>query len=267
MKFLTTGIILITIAPIAIVSVHASPPDLQSASNFAVLGGTTVTSTGPTTITGDIGVSPGTAVTGIPPGTVTPPFTIFAGDAVAAQAEADTSTLYTTLAGTAFNTDLSSQDLGGLTLLPGVYHFDTAAPLDGTLTLNGNGDPNSIFIIQIGTTLITSSDAAVNLENGANAADVFFQVGSSATLGSDTAFEGNILADTSITLDSGSTILDGRALAINGATTLDDNSIVIPTTPNATIVPEPSETTVMGIGMLALAGMVLYARKRRTSIM
>jgi hypothetical protein len=156
---------------------------------------------------------------------------------------------------------LSNTDLGGVTLLPGVYHFGTAAPLDGTLTLNGNGDTNSIFIIQVGTTLITSSDAAVDLENGANASNVFFQVGSSATLGSGTAFLGNILADTSITLDAGSTIFQGRALSINGATTLDNNTIAIPTA----IAPEPSETVVMGVGMLALFGMVLNRRKGRAS--
>jgi hypothetical protein len=263
MQFLKTTIMALAIIPIAIVCAHAGTPNLQSASSFAVLGGTTVTSTGTTVITGNVGVSPGTAVTGFLPGIVDAPYTIHAGDAVAAQAEADTFTLYNTLAGTAYTADLTGQDLGGQTLLPGVYHFDTSAPLDGTLTLNGNGDPNSVFIIQTGTTLISGTSSAVDLINGANAADVFFQVGSSATLGTDTAFEGNILAYTSITLVTGSTILDGRALAINGATTMDDNTIDIPTGLGETAVPEPSETVVMGFGILALVGLLLHARKRR----
>jgi uncharacterized repeat protein (TIGR01451 family) len=200
---------------------------LGSASAFAVLGGSTVTNTGSTTIVGDVGVSPGTAITGFPPGVVSGG-TINAGDATATQAQTSLATAYAGLAGEAVDTSLTGQNLGGLTLTPGVYNFTTAAQLTGTLTLNAQGNPDAQFVIQVGTTLTTASNAAIVLSNGAQADNVYFQVGSSATLGSGTAFDGNILAHTSVTLDSGATLLQGRALAINGAVTLDANNVSVP---------------------------------------
>jgi type VI secretion system secreted protein VgrG len=128
---------------------------------------------------------------------------------------------------------LTGQDLGGLALLPGVYFFSSSAQLTGILTLDGNGDSNARFDFQIGSTLTTASSSSILLINGAQAGNVFWQVGSSATLGDSTSFYGSILADASVTLDPEASILSGRALAITGAVSLSDNNII--TVP----VPEP----------------------------
>ena len=201
---------------------------LGTAQTFAVLGASTVTNTGATAIVGDVGVSPGSAITGFPPGVITG--VIHAADPVAAQAHADLVTAYGVIAGEASPpaNDLTGTDLGGLILTPGVYHFDTSAALTGILTLNAQGNPNARFDFQIGTTLITASNSAIQIINGGNADNVYFQVGSSATLGTATAFEGNILADQSVTLTTGASIQDGRALALVGAVTMDTNHISIP---------------------------------------
>ncbi len=208
----------------AIHPVQAAAPDLGAASSFGVLGGSTVTNTGATLITGDLGTSPGSAVTGFPPGFVTGSITTGATNP-AAQAHSDTITAYNTLAGESATTILTGQDLGGLTLTPGIYFFATSAQLTGTLTLDPLGDPNATFHFQIGTTLTTASLSAVLVAGGLNLPDVFWQVGTSATLGLATAFDGNILAQASITLNTGSGISSGRALAIDGAVTLDTNQI------------------------------------------
>jgi uncharacterized repeat protein (TIGR01451 family) len=202
---------------------------LGVAASFAVLGASTVTNTGATAIVGNVGVSPGTAITGFPPGVISGG-TIHAGDAVATQAHSDLVTAYGVISGEASlpANNLTGQDLGGLTLLPGVYHFDTSATLNGILTLNAQGNPNARFDFQIGTTLITGSEAAVNIINGGLADNVYFQVGSSATLGTNTAFEGNILADQSVTLTTGASLSEGRALALVGAVTMDTNQISAP---------------------------------------
>ncbi len=240
--------------------------DLGTADAFAVLAGSTVTNTGATTIHGDLGVSPGTAVTGFPPGIVTGG-TIHAGDAVAATAQSDLTTAYNFAAGEACGTTLTGTDLGGLTLTPGVYCFATSAQLTGTLTLNGQGDPNAVFLFQIGSTLTTASGSAVDFINGGEGDSVFFQVGSSATLGTDTAFAGNILALTSITLTTGTTIDCGRALARNGAVTLDTNVVSIDTAgceTTAPSVPEPGTAMLLGVGLLLGVGAHGRTRKRAT---
>ena len=203
---------------------------LGSSDSFAVMGGSTVTSTHDTILNGNLGLSPGISITGFyPPGIVNG--TIYNADTVAGQAHADALSAYGILAAEAFNSDLTGQDLGGLALLPGVYFFSSSAQLTGTLTLNGNGDSNARFVFQIGSTLTTASSSSILLLNGAQADNIFWQVGSSATLGTGTAFDGSILADQSITLNTGAS-LDGRALALNATVTLDDNIITAP-------VPEP----------------------------
>ncbi len=207
-------------------STASAQVSLGTSQNFAVLGGSTVTNTGTSAVTGDVGVSPGTEVTGFPPGMVIGG-AIHVNDAVAMQAQTDLTTAYNAVAGTACNVDLSGQDLGGLTLTPGVYCFSTSAQLTGTLRLDFQGNPNAIFLFKIGSALTTASGSAVLLLNsgGSNCpSNLFWQVGSSATLGTGSSFVGNILALSSITLTTGAQ-LQGRALARNGAVTLDTNSV------------------------------------------
>ena len=202
----------------------ASAP-LGTGQSFAVLAGSAVTNTGSSVITGNLGVSPGSAVTGFPPGIVTGG-TIHAADAEALQAQNDTTTTYNNLAGQPCDFDLTGQDLGGMTLVSGVYCFSSSAQLTGTVTLNAGGDPNAAWIFKTGSTLITASNSSVVLKNGGQQCNVFWQVGSSATLGTATSFIGNIVALTSITLNTGAN-LSGRALARNGAVTLDTNNVSV----------------------------------------
>ncbi len=211
-------------------SAMAQAVSLGVAEDFAVLGGSTVTNTGPTVITGELGVSPGTAITGFPPGLVVGGV-VHSNDALAMQAHADASTAFTQLGLELATTSLTGQNLGGLTLTPGVYRFDSEAQLTGTLSLNTGGDPNAVFHFQIGSDLTTAANSAVLLLNGIST-NIFWQIGSSATLGIDSAFLGTILADQSITLNTGAE-LDGRALALNGAATLDTNTVSVPVPPVA----------------------------------
>jgi type VI secretion system secreted protein VgrG len=204
-----------------------SPASAQSSlgasQSFAVLAGSTVTNTGSTTVTGNLGVSPGSAVVGFPPGLLVGG-TIHAADAVALNAQNAVTTAYNSLASQPCTQTLTGQDLGGLTLTPGVYCFSSSAQLTGTLTLNAQGDSNALFIFKVGSAITTASGSSVVVINGGLLCNVFWQVGSSATLGTGTAFIGNILALTSITMNTGAT-LQGRALARNGAVTLASNTI------------------------------------------
>lgn len=210
-----------------IVTAAVPPATLGSLSTFAVLAGSTITNTGATTtLEGDVGVSPGTAITGLPVGQPTGG-SIYAGGGTAATAQTALTSVYNDLDGRACGTDLTGEDLGGMTLTPGTYCFDTSAGLTGTLTLNGQGNANAVFVIAIGSTLTTAPNAAVVLVGGAQAANVHWQVGSSATLGTGTAFRGNIVAFQSITLNAGSSLI-GRALARNGAVTLDSSHVSVP---------------------------------------
>ena len=209
----------------------AFSPDLGAATTFAVLGGSTVTNTGLSSITGDLGVSPGTAVSGFggpPAGTVYG--TIYdQGAPEAAQARSAVTAAYADLA-QACDQDLSGQNLGGRTLTPGVYCFGAAAELTGVLTLDFQGNANGVFIFRMGSTLTTASASSVAVINGGKSRNVWWRVGTSATLGEDTVFAGNILANASITLN-GRASMSGAALAGTGAVTMINNTISIPSSP------------------------------------
>jgi hypothetical protein len=275
-----------TIAASAVLLFMATPGPAQvlgTAGSYGVLGGSAVTNTGNTVITGDLGVSPGSAITGFSvidggPGLFTG--ALNQGNLASAQARADATAAYLTLAAQSFTSDLSGLDLGGLTLTPGVYFFSSSAQLTGALTLNAQGNSDARFVFQIGSTLTTASNSLVNIINVSPSTvcgpdnGLFWQVGSSATIGTNSTFSGNILALTSITLNTGASIDDGRALALNGAVTLDNNRIDASDTDggfcvdvgggggrlNITPVPEPSTYGLVGACVLLFA-----ARRRRTA--
>ena len=216
---------------------------LGTAAPYSVLGGQAVTNTGPSTLSGDLGVSPGTAITGFPPGVAAG--ATHAGDAAAAQAQSDLVVAYDDAAGRAPTAGVAG-DLVGLTLTAGVYKSTGPLGLSGTLTLDGQGDPNAVFIFQIASTLITASASHVDLINAAQACHVFWQVGSSATLGTTSTFVGTIMALTSISVTTGA-VVKGRALARNGQVSLDDNTFTTPdcdTNTTTTTTEAPTSTTV-----------------------
>lgn len=225
---LVTGIAFLTLAALGTQSAMAATAtvNLGTASSFAVLAGSAITNTGPTTISGDIGLSPGTAISGFPPGHQASGAT-YVANGVALTAENDLITASNSAAGRSPFVTVAG-DLGGSTLVSGVYRSTSSMGLTGTVTLNGGGNPDSVFIFEAGSSLTTASTSVVALENGAQACHVFWQVGSSATLGTTTHFAGTILATTSITLNTGATV-NGRALALGGAVTMDDNTITVPT--------------------------------------
>jgi type VI secretion system secreted protein VgrG len=272
---------LVASATLLAMAIPASAQLLGTAGSYAALGGSTVTNTGSTVLTGNLGVSPGLAITGFSaidggPGLFTGAVNL--GNAAALQAKADLTTAYLTLQGLSYTADLTGQDLGGMNLTPGVYHFSSSAQLTGLLTLNTQGDPNALFVFQIGSTLTTASNSRVNITNlGLNAtcgtnSGLFWQIGSSATIGTGSVFAGNILALTSVTLNTGASIDYGRALARNGAVTLDSNRIdasdldggfCLPGggSPVITPVPEAGTYGLVGSGVLLF---VAWRRRRPT---
>jgi hypothetical protein len=202
------------------------PVNLLSCSGFAVLGGSTITNTGPTHITGDVGLSPGSAVVGFPPGIITG--TLHVNDPAAAQAKLDLTTAYNDAAGQTLNPVTLSGNIGGMTLAPGLYKSTSTLEISsGDLTLDGGGNANAVWIFQIASTFTTTVGRAVVLSGSANANNIFWQVGTSATLGVNSIFKGTILCDQSITMNTGAT-LEGRVLTRIAAVTLDNNTIVKP---------------------------------------
>jgi Ice-binding-like/Bacterial Ig-like domain len=199
---------------------------LRSAGEFAVLAGSTVTNTGPTAVTGDLGISPGTSMTGFPPGTITGSFHM--GDATSAQSLVDLTTAYNDAAGRSLCPTSVAGNLGGQTLAAGLYKSTSALEISaGDLTLDAQGDEDAVFIFQIASTLTTTAARKVILAGGANAANIYWQVGSSATLGTTSSFAGTIMANQAITVGTGASHL-GRLLARIAGVTLDSNPIVKP---------------------------------------
>jgi hypothetical protein len=223
---------------------------MGTADQYSVLAGTTVTNTGASVLNQSLGLSPGTDIVGFPPGIVNPPGVIEQTTPAAAAAQLDLTAAYNDADTRPLNATVTS-DLTGLTLVGGVYAGPSQSPLSlaGNLTLDGAGDPNSVFIFQTDSTLITGSGSTVTLINGAQQCNVFWQVGSSATLGTGSTFVGTILALTSITVTSGVTV-QGRALARNGAVTLDNDTFNVPTcglsAPTTTTTVAATTTTAAG---------------------
>jgi Ice-binding-like len=253
-------------------SIASAASILASAQNFAVLGSTTVTNTGLTSINGNLGLSPGVLISGLI--TVSLSGTLDQTDPAAQQAQMDAMNAYNALTLLPFTNNLTNDDLGTLgTLTPGVYRFSSSAQLTGTLTLDAQNDPNALFVFEIGSTLTTATNSAVTVINGGANTRVYWLVGSSATLGTATAFEGNILAQQSITLNTSVAIPCGRAIALNGAVTLDTNTVSNTCggdfgsfgfsgqdIPGA---PEPGTVPLVCTGLLILA---LYGRQTRRRV-
>jgi hypothetical protein len=223
-----TTAVLLTTATTASAAIVPTVP-LGTSANYAVLGASTVTNTGNSILDGSLGLFPGTSITGFPPGRVLPPGTTDKTNAAALQAQSDLTVAYVNAAGRPRDAT-TPPDLTNLKLGAGVYTGPSKSPLSltGPLVLDGAGDPRSVFIFQTNSTLITGSGSTVTLINGAQECNVFWQVGSSATLGTSSVFRGNILALTSITVNNSVTV-HGRALADNAAVTLINDTFTKPT--------------------------------------
>ena len=252
---LTAALLVGAILPVA---AQAVPVNLGTAAPFVALGGSTVTNTGPSVLNGDLGVSPGTALVGF--GSATVNGETHANDAVAAQAQSDLTTAYLVAEEEPVPpaNDLTGTDLGSRTLMAGAYGYTSSAQLTGTLTLDAEGDPNAQFVFEIVSTLTTASASSVVLVNGASPCNVFWQVGSSAVLGTTTAFQGNLMALTSVSLNNGASVI-GRVFARNGQISLDNNVLdgsicgtsstpPPPTTPPVTTPPAGDGAASPGVG-------------------
>ena len=262
--------------------------DLGAAQPFAVLAGSTVTNAHsapnlPTQVYGDVGTSPGLSITGLLSGVNVSGGTIHTGDSAAQTAQTAATVAYNALAALSFDTNLTGHTLGSpgfATLTPGVYHFDTSAQLTGTLVLDFLNNPTGSFVFQVGSTLTTASDSFISVLNAAAGNSIYWQVGTSATLGTGTDFAGNVLALSSITLAPLAQIVCGRAIGLTGAVTLSDNLVSndcgaqdfglglgdagsLGFSGDGTVSPVPEPATAM-MFLVGLAGLGLRRMKRTT---
>jgi Ice-binding-like/PEP-CTERM motif len=242
--------------PFAALSAYADPINLGTAGSYAVLAGSAVTNTGSSTLNGNLGVSPGCALSGA--GTMTVSGTTNICNAAALKAQSDLTAAYLTAMVMKSTGNLTGQDLGGMTLTTGVYSFTSTADLATGMTLTLEGKPGALFVFQIGSALTTGSASSVIFIDSLTGKpmtdpNIFWAVGSSATLGTSTSFQGNILALTSITLDTSASITCGSALAQNGAVTLQGNTITN-CGGGTTTTPEPGTIGLLGTGLMILAG-------------
>jgi type VI secretion system secreted protein VgrG len=250
-KYLSGSFLVITVLFLTASSrttLAQTAPSLGAAQSFAALAATTITNTGLTVVSGNVGVSPGTAVTGFGPGVIQNGAIYSGGGSLAGPAESSAQTAYNDLVAQPCvpANNLSGKILGvtpgAVTLSPGVYCFDTSAQLTTTLTLNDGGDPNALFIFQMGTTITTASNSQVQMSSGGRGTNVFWQIGSSATIGTGTIFLGQLIAYTSITMTTGAS-MTGRLFALGGAVTMDTNNVnAVPAPPNVTITASVSPT-------------------------
>lgn len=240
----------LALAAIPIAAAKASSVELATAQSFVVLGGSAVTNTGPSVLNGDLGVSPGTSLTGFGLPAIVNGAT-HENDAVAAQGQADLTTAYGVASSQPVppGNELTGTDLGGLSLVPGAYGFSSSAQLTGQLTLNAEGDPNAQFVFVIGSTLTTASASSVILTNGASPCNVYWKVGSSATLGSGTAFAGNVMAQAEISLNNAVTV-QGRLLAHGQISLIND----VLNKPECATPATPGRTPTTGSGGTANGG-------------
>jgi Ice-binding-like/PEP-CTERM motif len=244
--------------PVLVMSAYANSISLGTAGSYAVLAGSAVTNTGSTVLIGNLGVSPGCALSGA--GTMTVSGTTNLCNGLAAQAQSDLTAAYIQAQNLKSTGNLTGKDLGGMTLTTGVYSFGTSANLATGMTLTLEGKPGALFVFQIGSSLTTGSASSVIFINSLTGKpmtdpNIFWKVGSSATLGTSTAFEGNILALTSITLNTSASINCGSALARNGAVTLQGNTITSCGGGTSTV-PEPGTLGLLGTGLITIAGVV-----------
>lgn len=245
-----------TLTLLTATGLEAASVSFGAADTFAVLAGTTVTNTGSSVISGNVGVSPGSSITGFPPGVVSDG-SIHSSDTLAIQAHADSVVAYAELTGLVTTVDLTGQDLGSMTLTPGVYSFSSSAQLTGTLTLDGQGFADPLFVFKIGSTLITAASSDIVLINGALASNIYFQVGSSTTLGATSTFKGTIVSQTDNNLGTGANV-EGRVLALDGQTTLSGNTITVPL-----VIPEPGTASLAAVGLGAFA---LRRNRRKATV-